>query len=332
METLEGWLAKQDIYTVLMFIIFIFAIIMLIINIYKRKKAEEMLIKTQQLLDEVRVQDEITTEFFTNVSHELRTPLNVMLSSVQLIELYIQKGMIKEDGVSLHKKIDVIKQNSLRLLKLINNLIDMTKMNSGFYELQLKNCNIVSVVEESVLSMIEYVESRNIECIFDTEVEEMYMNCDPEKIERVMLNLLSNAAKFTPKDGKIYVNIYQRKDKVEISVKDTGIGIAKDKQKIIFDRFKQIEGAARDSKDKGSGLGLYLVKSMVELHNGNIKLKSELGKGSEFLITFPIENINETHNEINREPGKEVKPQWANYEKNELPGLELSDLLSGNVK
>lgn len=332
METLEGWLAKQDIYTVLMFIIFIFAIIMLIINIYKRKKAEEMLIKTQQLLDEVRVQDEITTEFFTNVSHELRTPLNVMLSSVQLIELYIQKGMIKEDGVSLHKKIDVIKQNSLRLLKLINNLIDMTKMNSGFYELQLKNCNIVSVVEESVLSMIEYVESRNIECIFDTEVEEMYMNCDPEKIERVMLNLLSNAAKFTPKDGKIYVNVYQRKDKVEISVKDTGIGIAKDKQKIIFDRFKQIEGAARDSKDKGSGLGLYLVKSMVELHNGNIKLKSELGKGSEFLITFPIENINETHNEINREPSKEVKPQWANYEKNELPGLELSDLLSGNVK
>ncbi|WP_052085775.1 HAMP domain-containing sensor histidine kinase [Clostridium sp. HMP27] len=332
METLEGWLAKQDIYTVLMFIIFIFAIIMLIINIYKRKKAEEMLIKTQQLLDEVRLQDEITTEFFTNVSHELRTPLNVMLSSIQLIELYIQKGMIKEEGVSLHKKIDVIKQNSLRLLKLINNLIDITKMNSGFYELQLKNCNIVSVVEESVLSMIEYVESRNIECIFDTEVEEMYMNCDPEKIERVMLNLLSNAAKFTPKDGKIYVNVYQRKDKVEISVKDTGIGIAKDKQKIIFDRFKQIEGAARDSKDKGSGLGLYLVKSMVELHNGNIKLKSEIGKGSEFIVTFPIENINETHSEINREPDKEVERQWANYEKNELSGLELSDLLSGNVK
>lgn len=332
METLEGWLGNQNIYMVLMFIIFIFAIIMLMINIYKRKKAEEMLIKTQQLLHEVKVQDEIATDFFTNVSHELRTPLNVMLSSLQLIELYIQKGMIKEEGVNLHKKIDVIKQNSLRLLKLVNNLIDMTKINSGFYELQIKNCNIVSVVEESVLSMIEYVESKNIECIFDTEVEEMYMDCDPEKIERVMLNLLSNAAKFTPKNGKIYVNVYQREDMVEISVKDTGIGIAKDKQKIIFDRFKQIEGAARDSKDKGSGIGLYLVKSMVELHNGNIKLKSEPGKGSEFVITFPVININEAHNEINRELNKEVKSQCANYEKNELLGLELSDLLSGNVK
>lgn len=332
MEALESLLSKQDIYRVLMFIIFIFVIIMLIINIYKRKKAEEMILKTQQLLDELKVQDEVTTEFFTNVSHELRTPLNVMLSSLQLIELYIQKGMITEQGVNLHKKIDAIKQNSLRLLKLINNLIDMTKINSGFYELQLKNCNIVSVVEESVLSMIEYVESKNIECIFDTEVEEMYMDCDPEKIERVMLNLLSNAAKFTPRDGKIYVNIYERKDKVEISVKDTGIGIAKDKQKIIFDRFKQIEGASRDSKDKGSGIGLYLVKSMVELHNGNIKLKSELGKGSEFIITFPIENINETHNKINKELSKEVKSQWVNYEKNELSVLELSDLLSGNVK
>ncbi|WP_097026426.1 sensor histidine kinase [Clostridium peptidivorans] len=332
MEALESLLSKQDIYRVLMFIIFIFVIIMLIINIYKRKKAEEMLLKTQQLLDELKVQDEVTTEFFTNVSHELRTPLNVMLSGLQLIELYIQKGMIKEQGVNLHKKIDAIKQNSLRLLKLINNLIDMTKISSGFYELQLKNCNIVSVVEESVLSMIEYVESKNIECIFDTEVEEMYMDCDPEKIERVMLNLLSNAAKFTPRDGKIYVNIYERKDKVEISVKDTGIGIAKDKQKVIFDRFKQIEGASRDSKDKGSGIGLYLVKSMVELHNGNIKLKSELGKGSEFIITFPIENINKTHNKINKELSKEVKSQWVNYEKNELAVLELSDLLSGNVK
>src|SRR3712207_5193757 len=200
--------------------------------------------KVKKKLEKVKENDKLKTEFFVNVSHELRTPLNVMLSSIQLIQLYISKGKILDDENNLCKNIKILRQNALRLLKLINNLIDITKIDGGFYVLDLKNCDIVSLIEDITMSVVEYVESNDINLIFDTDVEEKVLACDPEKIERIMLNLLSNAAKFTPRNGCIKVNLTDKDDKFLISVKDTGIGIPLEQQKDIFERFKQINGTS----------------------------------------------------------------------------------------
>lgn len=248
--------------------------------------------ENNRLLEKAKEYDKAKTEFFANVSHELRTPLNVMLSSLQLIQLYIENGSIIDKGIDLGKKIAVLRQNSLRVLKLINNLIDITKIDAGFYEAYLQNCNIVNLIEETTLSVAEYIESKGIKLIFDTDVEEKIIACDPEKIERIMFNLLSNATKFTPQGGLIEVNLYNKERNIIISVKDTGIGIPKDKQELIFERFRQVDRELAKNYE-GSGIGLSLVKSLVEIHKGTIEVKSEYGKGSEFIISIPVTKISE---------------------------------------
>ncbi len=122
--------------------------------------------------------------------------------------------------------------------------------------------------------------------IFDTDVEEKTIACDPDKIERIILNLLSNAVKFTKAEGQIAVNIYDRDDKALVTVKDTGIGIPEDKLETIFERFRQVDKSLTRSHE-GSGIGLSLVKSLVEMHRGKISVRSELGKGSEFIVELP---------------------------------------------
>ncbi|WP_051541915.1 PAS domain-containing sensor histidine kinase [Clostridium lundense] len=282
------------------------------INEELKKEADENV----RLLEKAKESDKLKTEFFANVSHELRTPLNIMLSSFQLIELYIDNGSIVDNGVDLKTRIKVLKKNSLRLLKLINNIIDITKIDSGFYEAYLKNCNIVNLVEETTLSVAEYMESNGIDLVFDTDVEERVIACDPEKMERIMLNLLSNATKFTPSGGRVDVNLLDKKNSIIISVKDTGIGIPKDKQQIIFERFGQ---ASKDTNAnyEGSGIGLSLVKSLIEMQHGTIKVKSECGSGSEFIIELPCRIINEQGNIENID---EVDK--------EMIGVEFSDLLT----
>jgi signal transduction histidine kinase len=161
-----------------------------------------------------------------------------------------------------------MKQNCYRLLRLINNLIDITKIDSGFINLNLQNKNIVEVIENVTLSTVEYVESKCRTIIFDTDVEEKIMAFDPEKIERIILNLISNAVKFTKPQDQIEINVYDKKENIIISVKDTGIGIPKEKQKIIFERFRQVSPLLNRTHE-GSGIGLSLVKSLVEMHTGN---------------------------------------------------------------
>jgi len=123
--------------------------------------------------------------------------------------------------------------------------------------------------------------------LFDTEVEERILACDGDKIERIMLNLISNSIKFTEPGGKILVNIYDKENEIIISVKDTGLGIPIEKQEQVFERFVQVDKSLVRNKD-GSGIGLSLVKSLIEMHEGTIKLKSEWGKGSEFIIKLPV--------------------------------------------
>lgn len=256
---------------------------------FKVLKNVELLVKNLQLeksreeYKKLEKYDQMKTEFFSNLSHELRTPLNVILSTLQLMRIKKATLVQKPDE---RNYFSIMQQNCYRLLRLVNNLIDITKIDSNFFELKLCNCNIVEVVENITMSVAEYIESKGITLKFDTNIEEKMIACDPDQIERVILNLLSNAMKFTPQGGRIWVKILDDDDKVKIKVRDNGIGIPKNKQDIIFDRFQQVNKSF-SRHHEGSGIGLSLVKSLIEKHGGDISLKSQEGKGSEFILELP---------------------------------------------
>ncbi|QZY54029.1 sensor histidine kinase [Crassaminicella profunda] len=246
----------------------------------------------QKVLKEKIQYEKLKTEFFANISHELKTPLNIIFSTTQLLSLYSKNNTERIDSVTLNKHIRIMKQNCNRLLRLMNNLIDITKIDSGYMQLNLQNGNIIQVVEDIILSTAEYVESNGKNIIFDTDVEEKMMAFDPDKIERIVLNLISNALKFTNLEDSIFVNIYDGDEKILIRVKDTGIGIPEKKLMLIFERFRQVDSILT-RKVEGSGIGLSLVKSFVEMHEGKIDVKSELKKGTEFMIELPVKLVDE---------------------------------------
>lgn len=235
--------------------------------------------------------ERIKGEFFANISHEFKTPLNIILTTMQLIVKGLDNDVEYVDKQRLLKYMNFIKQNSFRLLRLVNNLIDITKIDSGFYEISLENNNIISVVEDITTSVVDYMEEKGIKLIFDTEVEEEIVACDPDKIERIMLNLLSNAIKYTGNNGKIEVYIKIIDKNVVISVSDNGIGIEKEKLDTIFDRFSRVRNTLTRSCE-GSGIGLSLVKSLVEMHGGTIDVESKFGFGTKFTFTIPVTVVN----------------------------------------
>ncbi|MBK5240957.1 PAS domain S-box protein [Clostridium sp.] len=261
-------------------------------DITERIEAEKVMKENKEktrLLNQAIEYDKLRTDFFANISHELRTPINVILGALQLMNLKFDE-LFKEKDEKSKKYLKTMKQNCYRLVRLIDNLIDVTKIDAGYFEIHLNNCNIVSVIEEITLSVAEYVENKGISLIFDTEIEEKIIACDKDKIERIMLNLISNAIKFTNLGGDILVNIFERSDNIVVCVRDTGIGIPKEKQSCIFDRFIQVDKSLTRNRE-GSGIGLSLVKELVEMHGGKIFLESEVNKGSKFSFELPIKQL-----------------------------------------
>ena len=273
-------------------------------DISERKRIEFLKQKVKQktlLLNKTIEYNKLRTEFFANISHELRTPLNMILGSIQLVNLIDNGADLINSDAKIKKYMSIIKQNCYRLVRLVDNLIDITKIDSGYLEVNLQNDDIIKVVEDISQSVVEYVESKGLELIFDTDTEEKYMAFDADKVERIMLNLISNAIKFTKSDGKIYVNMYDKEGTIVISVRDTGIGIPLEKHKEVFERFIQVDKSLT-RKREGSGIGLSLVKSLVEMHGGKIYLNKEITQGSEFIIELPskvldyIKENNESYN------------------------------------
>lgn len=247
--------------------------------------------------------EHIRNEFFANISHEFKTPLTIIMSVIQVLELSInheQNGLVKDPG--LEKYMSLIKKNSYRLLRLVNNLIDITKIDAGQCHLKLNNFNIVNVVEEIVLAAVSNIQDKRIDLTFDTEVEEEIIACDPEKIERVILNLLSNAVKYTGGEGIIDVNLKLEEEMVVVIVEDNGMGIPDNKVDLIFERF--IQGYDIMTRHcEGSGIGLSVVRSMVEMHGGNVCVRSKEGQGARFEVRLPrvkIEGEGETRLEAVR--------------------------------
>lgn len=268
-----------------------FATILIIIYIitkmseYKRNEA-----KNKKLYQMAKEREQLKTDFIANMSHELRTPLNIITSASMLLEMKSQK----EETVSseyILDKLNRINQSSNRLRRLINNLIDISKFDSGFFECKCKNENIVYVVEDIVHEVVDYAKEKNIELIFDTEEEEIISFIDKEKIERVILNLLSNAIKFTNENGKIEVYMKSDDNFIYITIKDNGIGISKEKIDHIFQRFYQVDNLLSRGSE-GSGIGLCIVDEIIRMHGGKINIESEINKGTTFEIVLNVSKSN----------------------------------------
>lgn len=273
-------------------------------DISERMEQRKIINENKRLICETIELEKLRTEFFANISHELKTPLNIILSTIQINAMMLENKETPINRKKIMNNLNIEKQNCFRLLRLINNLIDSTKLDSKNLEFNKINCNIVSLVEDITQSVAEYIHNNNLTLIFDTDVEEKIVACDLDKIERIMLNLLSNSIKFTDSGGSILVNILDGEEYITITVEDNGIGIPKDKLNVIFDRFRQVDKSFT-RKNEGSGIGLSLVKSLVEVHGGIISVESKYGLGTRFIIKFPVivledDNIEEKTNLVRK--------------------------------
>lgn len=227
-------------------------------------------------------------KFFSFISHEFKTPLTVTMSAVQAIEL-ICKNELSDIAKKYIKKIY---QSSLQQVRLVNNLLDITRADAGYLKVNKKNMDIVRMTKLIIKSILVYANEKNVNIECSSSSKEIYLGIDDEKYERILLNLLSNAIKFSPIKGNIYVDIEENDGLVSITVKDEGPGIPEDKQKVIFERFGQVNNSlTRESE--GTGIGLYIVNLLVNALGGEIKLESKLGQGSAFKVILPIEIVEE---------------------------------------
>lgn len=282
-------------------------ILVLLWYIVYKKRYEKAILNAMHNAEEA---SKIKTHFISNISHELKTPINVIMSAIQLINYNTKES----PSYSKNKNtLAIIDDNCKRLLRLINNLIDVQKHELDDTKLNLSAVNVVNLIEMLVASVVPYAESKNLNLIFDTNKEDVILKVDSDKLERIMLNLLSNAIKFSKPNGEIKVTL-NFEDCLYISVADNGIGIAKENLNKIFDKFTQLD-TSFSRKNEGSGIGLSIVKSFVLLHNGKISVKSELNKGTSFLIELPL---TETSN---------VETEDASYDNlSENVKIELSDI------
>ena len=278
------------------FIYFIIILLMIERHRNKVKKLDALVdMRTKELRKEMEINkalfDKIIrlernkNSYFVNLSHELRTPLNVLHTTEQLISSLNKTSAIERSRLDYY--MSVMRKNNNRLLNLINNLIDISKIEHGKYKIEKEEVDIVYLVEEAALSMKDYIEENGITLTIDPEVEEKIIRCDSEDIERCIVNLISNSTKFTPSGGEITVLIEDLNDIVRIVVKDTGIGIPEEYHKLIFNRFDQIVDSNSEVKG-GSGLGLTITKQIINLHKGVIYVESKVGEGSSFIIELPV--------------------------------------------
>ena len=244
-------------------------------------------------LEKFKVYDKEKSEFISNISHELRTPLNIFYSTVQLLDRMSENETL--DFKLMYKKYKKpLHVNCKRMLRLINNVMDISNIDTGILKPNFGNYDIVSISEDITLSVVNYASLKSINIQFDTNVEEHIIKCDPTMIERILLNLLSNAIKFSEKNKNIYVDLNVEDKWVQIEVKDEGIGINDNVKHIIFDKFVQVDKSFT-RMNEGSGIGLSIVKSMIDLHNGNISVESEVNVGSTFKILLPNECLNDSY-------------------------------------
>lgn len=298
------------------------AAIVSIRDIGDRKRAEKLMRqieKKKKLLREARENERLRTEFLSNISHEFKTPLNAILSTLQLLKV-VQKDRM-ENNPSLENYMGIMKKNSYRILRLTNNILDITEMDNGHYKLNIINNDIIDTINKIIKPVCEYLNNKGIDFSFKTDIEKLIIACDPNEIQRVLLNLISNSIKAVDSDGKIEVYLYKTDRNIKIIVKDNGCGIPEDKLEYVFDALRQVDRSFTRDKE-GSGIGLYIVKYIIEKHGGRVKAKSRSDEGSEFQITLPITKVNRLQGDI-------INQRVENYLKSdpiEKVNIEFSDI------
>src|SRR6185437_5799712 len=243
------------------------------------KKRREL----QASLDQLQQYDRLKTEFFSNVSHELRTPLTMILAPIE--EIVAKRR--QELGGDLPYMLDAALINGRRLLDLINRLLEFSKLEAGQARLCLSPVNVGEMAAELVAVAQPLAKQRNVELRFECGPDVPAIGADVDKLDSVITNLMSNALKFTPDGGVVEVKVVRQDDRVCVYVRDSGIGIAPADHGRVFERFVQLDGST-SRRYSGTGLGLALVKELVELHGGSIQLESEVGLGTTFWFELPI--------------------------------------------
>ncbi|WP_158599215.1 PAS domain S-box protein [Methanohalophilus sp. RSK] len=250
------------------------------IDITERKKVEKALIQSKVLAEEA---SKTKSEFLANMSHELRTPLNSIIGFSQVLSDE-KFGDLNERQ---SKYIFNVLKGGNHLLELINNILDISKLESGNMDYMPEVLNVPDTIEDTIVLVQPMAEKKSINLEHTLEPENLEINADRMKFKEIMYNLLSNAIKFTPQKGEVKVNLKVIDDQIHVSVSDNGTGIPKEKHEEIFDPFRQADSSSTRTYG-GTGLGLALVKKYVEMHGGDIWLDSEVGKGSTFTFTIPI--------------------------------------------
>lgn len=237
---------------------------------------------SEKIKDNLRkrtLSEQIKNDFLSSISHDLKTPINVIYSSAQVQEKFYSEQYIEK--IDYYNQVN--KENCMTLMRLANNLIDSSKIDYDYLKPNFKIYNIVTLIEDSIGNLAEYIKEKNLTYVFDTNEEEVYVRCDQEFIQRIILNLISNSIKHT-RQGGIGVEIKANKSKVVISFTDTGEGMDKDFIEKAFLRYSR--GNKKEVKNKSTGIGLYIVKNLVELQNGNIKINSIKDTGTNIRLEF----------------------------------------------
>ena len=283
----------------------------------RKKHSHELELVEFQKLKEL---DQLKSQFFANISHEFRTPLTLILG--QIDSVMSSTIEVKEKG-----KLQVANRNANRLLSLINQLLDLSKLEAKSMSLHTEQHNIVSFLKSLFFSFESLAESKKITLKFESEYVNITFVFDPDKMEKIFYNLISNAFKFTSANGEIKVCLKVINSLIEIRIKDTGIGIPADRISHIFDRFYQIDSSST-REHEGTGIGLALTKELIELHKGSIHVNSKEGEGTEFLIQLPIGDMNL---EIEKLVDVQLKQLSAKEEFNKFEIIEIEDQTDSDI-
>ncbi len=253
------------------------------------QRRERNKFKIRQMEQDAQRAEEVNQmkfRFFTNVSHELRTPLTLIISPLE--------GMIKETKEAKQlDKLNLMHRNALRLLNLVNQLLDFRKNEMAGLHLSLSEGDIVAYVRNICSSFLMLSEKKNVHLTFFTAVESLNMAFDEDKVGKIVMNLLSNAFKFTPDGGRVDVSLEILKgspETLEIKVSDTGSGVKDEDKERIFERFYQVEHEGESNRSTGSGIGLSLVRDFVTLHGGAVRVFDNVGSGSVFVVDIPVKH------------------------------------------
>lgn len=285
-------------WAILLFAVAFIAITVFIFRYFWMRKSMEAELQMERV-DKERQKEvsEMKLRFFINISHELRTPLTLILAPVQDM-------LGKVNDLWLHKQLEHVQKNTNRLLHLVNQLMDYRRAELGVFNLKVRRNPIHKVIEKDFLFYDRLAQKKQITYNLSSEVEGKIILCDPDYLELIVNNLLSNAFKYTGEGKSITVSLKETDKELVLQVKDTGSGIPIDKQAKIFERFYQV-----DSEHIGSGIGLSLVQRLVDLHHGRIELESGEGVGSTFSIYLPTEASAYLPEEIDTETGATDEPR-----------------------